>query len=84
VRPRPKLGTAPYGHFLGCSIGGWGGLCGAEWRFSPNWSVFAEYDYFGFTDKMVSFPNSNNIGTVHQNVQVGLIGVNFRFSGGMY
>ena len=48
---------------------------------SDNWSVFAEYDYLGFTDKMVTLASGKNIGTVHQNVQVALIGVNFRFAG---
>jgi Opacity protein and related surface antigens len=60
---------------------GWTAGGGAEWMFAPNWSVFAEYDYLGFTDKTVTLASGANIGTVHQNVQVGLIGVNFRFSG---
>ena len=60
---------------------GWTAGGGAEWMFAPNWSVFAEYDYLGFTDKTVTLTSGANIGTVHQNVQVGLIGVNFRFSG---
>ena len=59
---------------------GWTAGGGAEWMFAPNWSVFAEYDYLGFTDKTVTLASGANIGTVHQNVQVGLIGVNFRFS----
>jgi outer membrane immunogenic protein len=29
---------------------GWTAGGGAEWRFAPNWSVFAEYDYLHFTD----------------------------------
>jgi outer membrane immunogenic protein len=60
---------------------GWTGGGGVEWKFAPNWSVFAEYDYLGFRDKTVTFASGANIGTVHQNVQVALIGVNFRFSG---
>ena len=52
---------------------------GVEWRFRPHWSLFAEYDYMGFQDKTITFPG--NIGTVHQDTQLGLIGINFRFGG---
>jgi outer membrane immunogenic protein len=61
---------------------GWTAGAGLEWRFKPHWSAFAEYDYMGFADKTVSFPNSSNIGTVHQNTQVVLVGLNYRFGGG--
>ena len=60
---------------------GWTAGGGAEWMFAPNWSVFAEYDYLGFRDKTVTLASGANIGTVHQNVQVALIGLNFRFTG---
>jgi outer membrane immunogenic protein len=74
-------GTGTVIDSVGFDQSGWTAGGGAEWMFAPNWSVFAEYDYLGFRDKTVSFPNSNNIGTVHQNVQVALIGVNFHFTG---
>lgn len=74
-------GTSTVINSVGFNQSGWTAGGGAEWMFAPNWSVFAEYDYLGFNDVTVSFPNSNNIGTVHQYVQVGLIGVNFHFTG---
>ena len=58
---------------------GWTAGGGAEWKFAPNWSVFAEYNYIGFTDKVVTLASGANIGKVHQYVQTALIGVNFRF-----
>lgn len=60
---------------------GWTAGGGAEWMLAPNWSIFAEYDYLGFRDKTVTFASGANIGTVHQNVQVALIGLNFHFTG---
>lgn len=63
---------------------GWTAGGGVEWRFSPSWSAFAEYDYMGFGTKTVDFPNSNNKGDVHQDTQVGLIGINFHFGSGAY
>lgn len=63
---------------------GWTGGGGAEFMFAPNWSVFAEYDYLRFRDTTVTLASGGNIGTVHQDVQVGLIGVNYRFGGGMH
>lgn len=57
---------------------------GGEWRFSPPVSVFAEYDFLGFNDKTVTLASGNNIGTVHQDVQLGLVGLNFRFGGGRF
>ena len=74
-------GTSTVLDSVGFDQSGWTVGGGGEWMFAPNWSVFAEYDYMGFSNKTVSFPNSNNIGTVHQNVQVALIGVNFHFTG---
>jgi outer membrane immunogenic protein len=60
---------------------GWTVGAGAEWRFKRNWSVFAEYNYIGLADKVVSYPNSSNIGNVQQSVHLGLIGLNMRFGG---
>jgi len=67
---------------VGFDQSGWTAGGGVEWRFSSGWSIFVEYDYLGFRDKTVSFPNTNNIGVVRQNVQVVLVGVNLRFGGG--
>lgn len=60
----------------GWTVGG-----GVEWKFLPNWSVFAEYDYIDPMNKVVSFPNTNNIGNVHTTLQTVLVGVNLRFGG---
>ena len=57
---------------------GWTAGGGAEWKLGKNMSVFAEYDYLGFSPQVVSYPNSNNLGSVTQNVQLALIGINFR------
>jgi outer membrane immunogenic protein len=66
---------------VGFSQSGWTAGGGAEWMLARNWSMFAEYNYLGFTDKTVYFPNTTNIGTVRQHVQAALIGFNFRFNG---
>jgi outer membrane immunogenic protein len=59
---------------------GWTAGGGAEWRFAHNWSLFVEYDYLGFTDKTVTLTGlATNIGAVHQNLQIGLVGVNYRY-----
>lgn len=60
---------------------GWTAGLGAEWKAKdPHWSFFGEYDYLGFGDKTVSYPNTDNVGTVKQNVQAILFGVNYRFN----
>jgi outer membrane immunogenic protein len=56
---------------------GWTAGGGAEWMFARNWSVFAEYSYIDFTDKTVVTASGANLGTVKQNMQTALIGVNF-------
>ncbi len=64
---------------------GWTAGGGVEWKVAPNWSVFAEYDYLGFTNKTVTLTGvATNIGTVEQNVQALLVGVNLRFGGPAY
>jgi outer membrane immunogenic protein len=64
--------------YLGSTIDSAG--FGAEWKASPRWSFFGEYDYTGFSTTTVSFPNSHNIGNVNQNVQAVLFGVNFHLN----
>jgi outer membrane immunogenic protein len=66
---------------LGFDQSGWTVGGGAEWKIAPNWSVFAEYDYLGFNDKLVTSQFFGGTGNVHQNVQVVLVGVNLRFGG---
>jgi outer membrane immunogenic protein len=63
---------------------GWVAGVGAEWAFADNWSVFAEYDHYGFGKKTlnfidpVNFPNTAVL-TLKQDVDVVKVGLNFRF-----
>ena len=59
---------------------GWTAGIGAEWKHDQHWSFFAEYDYMGFGSTVVSFPISENIGKVDQNIQALLFGVNFHLN----
>lgn len=63
------------------SQSGWTAGVGAEWKLVNNFSVFAEYNYLGLSDKVVTFEPAppSNIGKVHQDVQLLLVGANFRF-----
>jgi outer membrane immunogenic protein len=63
---------------------GWTVGTGVEYKFAPDWSVFAEYNYIGLATKgnepffdslaVKSFPYD-----VHNNLQTVLVGVNYRF-----
>ena len=62
----------------GWTVGG-----GVEWGLAPNWSLFAEYDYYGFGTKQISFTDA--VGThddfdVKQNISVVKVGFNYRFN----
>jgi outer membrane immunogenic protein len=59
---------------------GWTAGVGAEWKASRHWSLFGEYDYLGFNTTTVSYPNTENIGNVKQNVQAVLFGANYHFN----
>ena len=63
----------------GWTIGG-----GLEWMFARNWSVFVEYDYFGLGTKRLSIPGpiaGPNTYDIKQDINVVLIGLNYRFGG---
>lgn len=60
----------------GISAGG-----GVEQRVGRNFSVFAEYNYYGANNKIVYFPDTVNVGVDHQNNQSFLLGFNYRFWG---
>jgi outer membrane immunogenic protein len=62
----------------GALVGG-----GFEWMFAPNLSVTVEYGFMGFGNKSVTF-NALGLGSenVHQQVQVVLVGLNYRFGTG--
>ncbi|MCL2714436.1 MAG: outer membrane beta-barrel protein [Alphaproteobacteria bacterium] len=65
----------------------WGGTVGAglEIGFAPNWSVGVEYNHVFLSDRNSSFttPAGNFDGTdrVHQNVDMGMVRVNYRWGG---
>jgi outer membrane immunogenic protein len=69
------LGTASF------TQNGWTLGAGAELKVAPNVSLFAEYDYLGLNDKVVTFAPTPDKGNVDQNVQLLLVGANFRISG---
>jgi outer membrane immunogenic protein len=61
---------------------------GLAWAFSPNWSVFAEYNHYDFGNRVFSraspgFP----IDTFHSieirpgNIETVKVGLNYRFGG---
>jgi outer membrane immunogenic protein len=65
----------------------WGGTVGVgfEYGFAPNWSVGVEYDHLfmgghdiNFVDSTVGFFQNEH---VSQNVDMGLIRLNYRFGG---
>lgn len=63
---------------------GWTAGGGVEWMFAPQWSVFAEYDHmdFGSNSTTYSRPGGGSFRQItnKQEVDVGLIGINFRFN----
>jgi outer membrane immunogenic protein len=76
--------TSGAGVFTGSATpGGWTVGGGLEWGFLPNWSLFAEYDYYDFGTKRISF--NDTAGThddfdAKQTVSVAKVGVNYRFN----
>ena len=61
------------------SQSGWTAGIGAEWKKDPHWSFFGEYDYMDFSPTTVTLPG-DNIGSVKQNIQAVLFGVNYHFN----
>ena len=70
---------------------GWTVGAGGEYKLSPDWSVFAEYDYAGFGSRVYGF--TYNCGAAcgfadpyhyseRQNLQTVLVGLNYRFNVG--
>jgi outer membrane immunogenic protein len=58
---------------------------GVEWMFTPNWSVFAEYNYMWIEDQsgqhFTAAPGvaGGEVLNVKQTVQTALVGVNYKF-----
>lgn len=86
-----SIGSVPF-TFLSQSAtsnrSGWTVGGGAEWMFSPGWSVFAEYNYMDFGTSLTPYINGpNTIGTpsilnVKLTTQTALVGVNYKFNWG--
>lgn len=57
---------------------GWTIGAGAEWKATDYFSVFAEYSYVGLADHNVTYTNTKSDNTVNQDLQLMLVGVNFR------
>jgi outer membrane immunogenic protein len=59
---------------------------GGEWMFTPNWSVFVEYNYMWIEDTSGQHFNSTpgllppgEVVSVKQTAQTALVGVNYKF-----
>ena len=63
---------------------GWTVGAGVEWRFTPQWSVFAEYNFMGFGTQSANFTGCGGTCVVSANakadVQNVLAGVNYKFN----
>jgi len=59
--------------------GGWTMGVGIEYAFLPNWSAFAEYDYYGFGTRNVDFPNGGGTAAIRQKINVAKAGINYKF-----
>jgi outer membrane immunogenic protein len=67
---------------------GWTVGAGAEWVLSsslPNWTAFAEYNYYGFGSDGASYPVGlagidarNALASAHQDIQTVKVGVNYK------
>jgi outer membrane immunogenic protein len=77
---------------VSCSTGadetrmGWTAGAGVEWAFSPNWSVFAEYNHYGFGGaRSLTFTDPAVTSVVFNvetpDIDVVKVGINFRFGG---
>jgi outer membrane immunogenic protein len=63
---------------------GWTVGAGVEWRFAPQWSVFAEYNFMGFGTQSATFTGCGGTCVVNASakadIQNVLAGVNYKFS----
>ncbi|WFU37789.1 outer membrane beta-barrel protein [Bradyrhizobium sp. CB82] len=61
----------------------WGGTVGAglEYGFAPNWSVGVEYNHIFLADKDVTFTGLVGTDRIRQDVDMGLVRLNYRFGG---
>jgi outer membrane immunogenic protein len=67
------------------TISGWLAGGGFEWAFANNWSVRAEYDYFGLSGRSFTVPATfpvlagDTFTTGRNNIQMATVGINYRF-----
>ncbi|WP_284275889.1 outer membrane protein [Bradyrhizobium iriomotense] len=61
----------------------WGGTVGAglEVGFAPNWSVGVEYNHIFLADKDVTFTGLVGTDRIRQDVDMGLVRLNYKFGG---
>jgi outer membrane immunogenic protein len=61
----------------------WGGTVGAglEFGFAPNWSVGVEYNHIFLQDKDVTFTGLIGTDRIRQDVDMGLVRLNYKFGG---
>ncbi|MCS3730263.1 outer membrane protein [Bradyrhizobium betae] len=61
----------------------WGGTVGAglEFGFAPNWSVGVEYNHIFLSDKDVTFAGFAGTERIKQDVDMGLVRLNYKFGG---
>jgi outer membrane immunogenic protein len=61
----------------------WGGTVGAglEFAFAPNWSVGVEYNHIFLQDKDVTFTGLIGTDRIRQDVDMGLVRLNYKFGG---
>ncbi|MBR0829380.1 porin family protein [Bradyrhizobium manausense] len=61
----------------------WGGTIGAglEIGFAPNWSVGVEYNHIFLADKDVTFAGLAGTERIRQDVDMGLVRLNYKFGG---
>jgi outer membrane immunogenic protein len=61
----------------------WGGTVGAgiEYGFAPNWSVGIEYNHIFLQDKNVTFALVPSTDRIRQDVDMGLVRLNYKFGG---
>jgi outer membrane immunogenic protein len=61
----------------------WGGTVGAglEYGFAPNWSVGVEYNHIFLQDKNVTFALVPATDRIRQDVDMGLVRLNYKFGG---
>jgi outer membrane immunogenic protein len=63
---------------------------GFEYAFANNWTVRAEYDYFGLSSRSVTIPinvpiiGGDTFSTGRNNIQMATVGINFLFGGTRY